>query len=144
MTRLRILRPDDWHLHVRDGTQLASVLPFTARQFARAAHRICTVYGDEPIDTRLRNHFLCNRRNEIRRPALHHVRAKQGMTAIGRAVVVARLRNAAGKHRGIVRLAHHDFGVGTFLLQYARYASQRARCTEPRHPVIQREILEIA
>ena len=33
---LRILRPDDWHLHVRDGAQLASVLPFTARQFARA------------------------------------------------------------------------------------------------------------
>ncbi len=33
---LRILEPDDWHLHVRDGAQLASVLPFTARQFARA------------------------------------------------------------------------------------------------------------
>lgn len=33
---LRIPRPDDWHLHVRDGAQLASVLPFTARQFARA------------------------------------------------------------------------------------------------------------
>jgi dihydroorotase len=33
---LRILKPDDWHLHVRDGAQLASVLPFTARQFARA------------------------------------------------------------------------------------------------------------
>src|SRR5215218_9579696 len=33
---LRILRPDDWHLHVRDGAQLASVVPFTARQFARA------------------------------------------------------------------------------------------------------------
>jgi dihydroorotase len=29
-------RPDDWHLHVRDGAQLASVVPFTARQFARA------------------------------------------------------------------------------------------------------------
>jgi dihydroorotase len=36
MQSLRILRPDDWHLHVRDGAQLASVLPFTARQFARA------------------------------------------------------------------------------------------------------------
>jgi dihydroorotase len=33
---LRILKPDDWHLHVRDGAHLASVLPFTARQFARA------------------------------------------------------------------------------------------------------------
>ena len=29
-------RPDDWHLHLRDGTALAAVLPFTARQFARA------------------------------------------------------------------------------------------------------------
>src|SRR5471032_1196977 len=29
-------RPDDWHLHLRDGAMLASVLPATARQFARA------------------------------------------------------------------------------------------------------------
>ena len=29
-------RPDDWHLHLRDGAQLAAVLPFTAQQFARA------------------------------------------------------------------------------------------------------------
>lgn len=36
MSELTILRPDDWHLHLRDGAQLHSVLPFTARQFARA------------------------------------------------------------------------------------------------------------
>lgn len=36
MTTLTLLRPDDWHLHVRDGAQLASVVPFTARQFGRA------------------------------------------------------------------------------------------------------------
>jgi dihydroorotase len=36
MTSITLLRPDDWHLHVRDGSQLASVVPFTARQFARA------------------------------------------------------------------------------------------------------------
>lgn len=36
MTQLTLLRPDDWHLHVRDGAKLASVVPFTARQFARA------------------------------------------------------------------------------------------------------------
>jgi len=29
-------RPDDWHLHLRDGAQMAAVLPFTATQFARA------------------------------------------------------------------------------------------------------------
>ncbi len=33
---LRLRRPDDWHLHVRDGAHLASVLPYTAQQFARA------------------------------------------------------------------------------------------------------------
>jgi dihydroorotase len=33
---LTLLRPDDWHLHLRDGEALAAVLPFTARQFARA------------------------------------------------------------------------------------------------------------
>lgn len=33
---LTITRPDDWHLHLRDGDALKSVLPDTARQFARA------------------------------------------------------------------------------------------------------------
>ncbi len=35
-TTLTLRQPDDWHLHLRDGALLASVLPFTARQFARA------------------------------------------------------------------------------------------------------------
>jgi dihydroorotase len=34
--RLVLRRPDDWHVHLRDGAMLADVLPFTARQFARA------------------------------------------------------------------------------------------------------------
>ncbi len=33
---LTIRRPDDWHLHLRDGDILKGVLPYTARQFARA------------------------------------------------------------------------------------------------------------
>ena len=33
---ITITRPDDWHLHVRDGAALAAVVPHTARQFARA------------------------------------------------------------------------------------------------------------
>ena len=33
---LTLTRPDDWHLHVRDGAALAAVMPHTARQFARA------------------------------------------------------------------------------------------------------------
>ncbi|PVX97967.1 dihydroorotase [Paraburkholderia unamae] len=35
-TTLTLARPDDWHLHVRDGAMLAAVLPHTARQFGRA------------------------------------------------------------------------------------------------------------
>jgi len=33
---IKITRPDDWHLHLRDGSLMHSVLPDTARQFARA------------------------------------------------------------------------------------------------------------
>ena len=36
MTRLVLRRPDDWHLHLRDGAQLAAVLPHTAQRFGRA------------------------------------------------------------------------------------------------------------
>lgn len=35
-SHLTITRPDDWHLHVRDGAALASVVPHTAAQFGRA------------------------------------------------------------------------------------------------------------
>jgi dihydroorotase len=35
-SRLLIRRPDDWHVHLRDGAMLEAVAPFTARQFARA------------------------------------------------------------------------------------------------------------
>ena len=33
---ITLTRPDDWHLHLRDGAAMASVLPATAAQFARA------------------------------------------------------------------------------------------------------------
>ena len=36
VTTLTIRRPDDWHVHLRDGDMLKGVLPYTARQFARA------------------------------------------------------------------------------------------------------------
>jgi dihydroorotase len=36
MNKLTITRPDDWHLHLRDGAALHAVLPDTASQFARA------------------------------------------------------------------------------------------------------------
>ncbi|MEK7874613.1 MAG: dihydroorotase [Pseudomonadota bacterium] len=36
MSRVTIIRPDDWHLHLRDGDHMRAVLPDTARRFARA------------------------------------------------------------------------------------------------------------
>ena len=35
MNRLTLQRPDDWHLHLRDGAMLKAVLPETARDFGR-------------------------------------------------------------------------------------------------------------
>jgi dihydroorotase len=36
MESLTLTRPDDWHVHLRDGAAMASVLPYTALQFGRA------------------------------------------------------------------------------------------------------------
>jgi dihydroorotase len=36
METLTLIRPDDWHLHLRDGAAMQAVLPDTARRFARA------------------------------------------------------------------------------------------------------------
>jgi dihydroorotase len=36
MTSLTIRRPDDWHLHLRDGAMLEGVLPYSSAHFARA------------------------------------------------------------------------------------------------------------
>ena len=33
---ITLARPDDWHLHLRDGAMMRAVLPHTARDFARA------------------------------------------------------------------------------------------------------------
>ena len=35
-TELNIIKPDDWHLHLRDGDEMASVVEHTAHRFARA------------------------------------------------------------------------------------------------------------
>ncbi|MCY0093353.1 dihydroorotase [Hoeflea ulvae] len=36
MDEITIPRPDDWHLHLRDGAMMEGVLPYSARDFARA------------------------------------------------------------------------------------------------------------
>ncbi|MBY0564692.1 MAG: dihydroorotase [Hyphomonadaceae bacterium] len=48
MSRLEMRRPDDWHVHLRDGPMLAAVVAYTARQFARA---IVMPNLDPPVTT---------------------------------------------------------------------------------------------
>ena len=48
MESIEITRPDDWHLHLRDGKSLARVLPYTARRFRRA---IVMPNLDPPVTT---------------------------------------------------------------------------------------------
>jgi len=36
MSRISIQRPDDWHVHLRDGEALKAVVGFTAHRFGRA------------------------------------------------------------------------------------------------------------
>lgn len=55
---IEILRPDDWHLHLRDGEMLARVLPFTARCFGRA---IVMPNLDPPVETTAAAHAYAER-----------------------------------------------------------------------------------
>ncbi len=48
MTSVTVRRPDDWHLHLRDGEQLRAVLPFTVTRFGRA---IVMPNLDPPVTT---------------------------------------------------------------------------------------------
>jgi dihydroorotase len=60
VTNLTIRRPDDWHVHLRDGAMLAAVVNFTARQFGRAivmpnlSPPITTVAAAEAYRARIR------------------------------------------------------------------------------------------
>src|ERR671915_260485 len=59
MDRITLKRPDDWHLHLRDGPAMGSVLVHSAQQFARAIVMpnlkppVCTTY--EALDYRERS-----------------------------------------------------------------------------------------
>lgn len=57
-TSLVLDRPDDWHLHLRDGAMLARVLPHTARVFGRA---IVMPNLDPPVATTLQAERYANR-----------------------------------------------------------------------------------
>lgn len=55
---INIVRPDDWHLHLRDDALMRSVLPDTARQFARA---IIMPNLKPPVTTTLQAAAYCER-----------------------------------------------------------------------------------
>ena len=56
---ITIRKPDDWHLHVRDGAMLKAALPYTARHFGRAIIMpnllppVCTVKEAEGYRSRI-------------------------------------------------------------------------------------------
>lgn len=60
-TEITIRRPDDWHVHLRDGDMLRAVAPYTARQFGRAivmpnlAPPVATTADAEAYETRIRS-----------------------------------------------------------------------------------------
>ncbi|NJC04608.1 dihydroorotase [Sphingomonas kaistensis] len=60
---LTIRRPDDWHLHLRDGAMLEAVAPYSARQFARAIIMPNLVPPVTTVDA------ACAYRDRIRRAA---------------------------------------------------------------------------
>lgn len=47
-TRLTLRRPDDWHVHLRDGAMLAYVVNYTARQYARAIVMPISIHRSRP------------------------------------------------------------------------------------------------
>jgi len=59
--KLRIIRPDDWHLHLRDGDMMRAVLPFSAQLFGRAIIMpnlnppVRTVQDAQAYDRRIRS-----------------------------------------------------------------------------------------
>ena len=61
---LTIRRPDDWHVHLRDGEMLKAVAPYTARQFARAIVMPNLV---PPITTVERGECISGRGSSLRR-----------------------------------------------------------------------------
>ena len=62
MNRLTITRPDDWHLHLRDGPEMRSVVGFTARQFGRA---IVMPNLDPPVISTAQAQAYRDRRGDI-------------------------------------------------------------------------------
>ena len=83
---LTITRPDDWHLHLRDGDAMRSVLPDTARRFARA---IVMPNLPTPVRTladfeRFAGHECTVKLRVAMRPSAVRKRIVTGRTVIGR------------------------------------------------------------
>ena len=64
---LTIRKPDDWHVHLRDGEMLPRVAPYTARQFARAI--VMPNLAPPVITRRIRRATIASGSWKRRRPA---------------------------------------------------------------------------
>src|ERR1044071_5576095 len=113
------------------------------RQLARAAQRIAALDGQDLVDQSGPDRVLGELWNEVRRPALHQVRAEERMAFRWRAVGATCLYHAAAQERRVVGLANNDLGLRPFLLQHARNALQRATGPHPGDPIIEPLAFEI-
>lgn len=92
VSALDLIRPDDWHVHLRDGAMLAAVAHYTARQFARA---IVMPNLDPPITT-------VAAASACREPIVAAVDPRHGFTPLTSAYLTDD-SDAAGIARGFAR-----------------------------------------
>ena len=120
--RLVMTRPDDWHVHLRDGAMLRRVVPDTARRFARA---IVNAKPGAARDHHGKRPGL-SRANPVRRACGHWVRPIDDAVPDRQHATIGdrrRQRQRFGACDEVVsRRRHHEFGIGC----------QRHRALRPR------------
>ena len=117
---------------------------FLLRQLHRAPQGVIALDRHQDVEQLRGLRVLGQLGDEVRGPALHQVGTERRVALGDRAVVVARLRDAAAHDRGVVGLADHDLGLGPLLFEHPGDALEGAAGAETGHPVVQGLILEIS
>ena len=139
----RRLRADRERAGERRAAGDAGEDAFLARQLARQAERVGAGDGHDLVDQPGVDRIFRELGDEVRRPALHRMRPKQGV-ALGRlAVGDWALANAAGEDLRVIGLADDDLRVRPVLLQDTRDALQRSARAHAGDPVVEPGIGEI-
>src|SRR6185312_10377482 len=100
-----------------------------------AAKRLGTRNRQDAVDELHRHRIAGDLWNEIRRPALHRMRLEARMSRGRRAVRVPLLLDVATEQLRILRLANHDPGLGTLLLEHPRDTLERSAGAIAGHPI---------